>query len=128
ARVGQAVGASGARYAGTVAANLVRSRERRAEEIEKRHIETAERMVEALGTLKGAAMKIGQLASFIDTDFLPPEYRELYQDRLASTRRLSPRSSRSEFSRSSTTSSKGRTSGASRGPTAATPSSTSPTS
>ena len=28
-------------------------------------------------------MKIGQLASFIDTEFLPPEYRELYQEQLA---------------------------------------------
>ena len=39
-------------------------------------------MVDALGQMKGAAMKIGQLASFIDTDFLPPEYRELYQEKL----------------------------------------------
>jgi predicted unusual protein kinase regulating ubiquinone biosynthesis (AarF/ABC1/UbiB family) len=90
ARVGQAVGASGARYAGTVARNLVRSRERGAAELEKRHLETAERMVDALGTLKGAAMKIGQLASFIDTDFLPPEYREVYQDKLASLRSEAP--------------------------------------
>ena len=35
-------------------------------------MEAAERMVDALGTMKGAAMKIGQLASFIDTEFLPP--------------------------------------------------------
>ena len=28
-------------------------------------------------------MKIGQLASFIDTEFLPPEYRELYQEKLS---------------------------------------------
>ena len=31
-------------------------------------------------------MKIGQLASFIDTEFLPPEYRELYQEQLATLR------------------------------------------
>ena len=31
-------------------------------------------------------MKIGQLASFIDTEFLPPEYRELYQEKLATLR------------------------------------------
>ena len=43
-------------------------------------------MVETLGRMKGAAMKIGQLASFIDTEFLPPEYRELYQDKLAKLR------------------------------------------
>src|SRR5947209_6685515 len=99
ARVGQAVGTSGARYAGTVARNLVRSRERAAEELDKRHLETAERMVEALGTLKGAAMKIGQLASFIDTDFLPPEYRELYQEKLSALRTSAPPMSWSKVSK-----------------------------
>ena len=47
-------------------------------------------MVDTLGTMKGAAMKIGQLASFIDTEFLPPEYRELYQDKLAELRTSAP--------------------------------------
>src|ERR687893_2733515 len=40
--------------------------------------------------MKGAAMKIGQLASFIDTDFLPEEYRELYQEKLAHLRSEAP--------------------------------------
>jgi predicted unusual protein kinase regulating ubiquinone biosynthesis (AarF/ABC1/UbiB family) len=40
--------------------------------------------------MKGAAMKIGQLASFIDTEFLPPEYRELYQEQLAKLRSTAP--------------------------------------
>ena len=48
-------------------------------------------MVETLGRMKGAAMKIGQLASFIDTEFLPPEYRDLYQDKLATLRSTAPR-------------------------------------
>src|SRR5947209_3692395 len=90
ARLGQAVGTSGARYAGTRAANLVRSKERAAAEVEKRHMESAERMVNVLGTMKGAAMKIGQLASFIDIDFLPPEYRDLYQDELSDLRSSAP--------------------------------------
>src|SRR3954469_1202063 len=47
-------------------------------------------MVETLGKMKGAAMKIGQLASFIDTEFLPPEYRELYQEQLATLRTSAP--------------------------------------
>src|SRR5918999_6177415 len=82
AQVGSVIGTQGARYAGTRAANIARSRERATEELDKRHLEAAERMVDALGTMKGAAMKIGQLASFIDTEFLPPEYRELYQEKL----------------------------------------------
>jgi predicted unusual protein kinase regulating ubiquinone biosynthesis (AarF/ABC1/UbiB family) len=75
AKVGHVLGSAGARYAGTRARNVVRSEEAGAAELDKRHLEAAERMVDALGQLKGAAMKIGQLASFIDTDFLPPEYR-----------------------------------------------------
>ncbi len=53
-------------------------------------MEAAEQMVETLGRMKGAAMKIGQLASFIDTEFLPPEYRDLYQDKLATLRSTAP--------------------------------------
>src|SRR3989440_475863 len=90
AKVGSVIGSQGARYAGTRAANVVRSKERGTEALDARHLEAAERMVDALGSLKGAAMKIGQLASFIDTEFLPPEYRELYQDKLADLRTSAP--------------------------------------
>ncbi len=90
AKVTQVVGSQGARYAGTRAANVTRSRERASERLDERHLEAAERMVDALGTMKGAAMKVGQLASFIDTDFLPPEYRELYQEKLATLRTSAP--------------------------------------
>src|SRR4051812_45101764 len=90
AKVGQVLGSSGARYAGTRARNVVRSKDAATAELDKRHLETAERMVDALGQMKGAAMKIGQLASFIDTEFLPPEYRELYQEELAALRTSAP--------------------------------------
>src|SRR3989442_15581048 len=53
-------------------------------------LESAERMVDTLGTMKGAAMKMGQLASFIDTDYLPDEYRELYQEKLGKLRTSAP--------------------------------------
>src|SRR5437764_1190366 len=90
AKVGTVIGSQGARYAGTRAANVIRSKERATEQLDKRHLEAAERMVDTLGTMKGAAMKIGQLASFIDTEFLPPEYRELYQDKLSALRTSAP--------------------------------------
>src|SRR4051794_24565626 len=90
AKVGSVLGSAGARYAGTRARNVVRSPDAAAEALDRRHLEAAERMVDALGQLKGAAMKIGQLASFIDTDFLPPEYRELYQDKLSQLRSEAP--------------------------------------
>jgi predicted unusual protein kinase regulating ubiquinone biosynthesis (AarF/ABC1/UbiB family) len=90
AQVGSVVGTEGARYAGTRAANIARSKEAGDEALERRHLEAAERMVQTLGRMKGAAMKIGQLASFIDTEFLPPEYRELYQEQLAELRTSAP--------------------------------------
>src|SRR5437763_2735514 len=99
AKVGSVIGSQGARYAGTRAANVVRSRHRAPEQLDKRHLEAAERMVETLGTMKGAAMKIGQLASFIDTEFLPPEYRELYQDKLSALRTSAPPMSWSKVSK-----------------------------
>jgi predicted unusual protein kinase regulating ubiquinone biosynthesis (AarF/ABC1/UbiB family) len=90
AEVGTVVGAEGARFAGTRAANIARSPEEAAQALERRHLEAAERMVETLGRMKGAAMKVGQLASFIDTEFLPPEYRDLYQNQLATLRTTAP--------------------------------------
>jgi predicted unusual protein kinase regulating ubiquinone biosynthesis (AarF/ABC1/UbiB family) len=90
AKVGTVIGGQGARYAGTKAANLVRSKEAADEKLDARHLEAAERMVDALGNMKGAAMKIGQLASFIDTEFLPPEYAEMYQEKLSALRSEAP--------------------------------------
>ncbi|MEX2194069.1 MAG: AarF/ABC1/UbiB kinase family protein [Thermoleophilaceae bacterium] len=90
AKVGTVIGSQGARYAGTRAANLARSEEDRVTALDARHLEAVERMVDVLGTMKGAAMKVAQLASFIDTDFIPEEYRELYQEKLGKLRSEAP--------------------------------------
>jgi predicted unusual protein kinase regulating ubiquinone biosynthesis (AarF/ABC1/UbiB family) len=90
AKLGSIIGAQGARYAGTKAANVARSEEQGKERLEDRHLETAMKMVGALGQMKGAAMKLGQFASFIDTEFLPEEYREIYQEQLAKLRTDAP--------------------------------------
>jgi predicted unusual protein kinase regulating ubiquinone biosynthesis (AarF/ABC1/UbiB family) len=90
AKLGSIVGAQGARYAGTKAANVARSDEQGKEKLEARHLETAMKMVGALGQMKGAAMKLGQFASFIDTEFIPEEYREIYQEQLAKLRTDAP--------------------------------------
>src|SRR3954465_7449864 len=90
AKLGSAIGGQATRYAGTAAANVVRSDEKAQERLETRHIETALKMASTLGEMKGAAMKIGQMASFIDVDFLPPEYREIYQDELSKLRTHAP--------------------------------------
>src|SRR3954452_18231091 len=90
ARLGTAIGTQATKYAGTAAANVVRSEEKSQERIETRHIETALKMASTLGEMKGAAMKIGQMASFIDVDFLPPEDREIYPKQLAKLRTHAP--------------------------------------
>jgi predicted unusual protein kinase regulating ubiquinone biosynthesis (AarF/ABC1/UbiB family) len=90
AKLGSIVGVQGARYAGTKATNVARSEEGGKEALEQRHLETAMKMVGALGQMKGAAMKLGQFASFIDTEFLPPEYAEIYQEQLAKLRTDAP--------------------------------------
>src|SRR4051794_36571443 len=90
AKLGTAIGGQATRYAGTAAANVVRSDEKAQERLETRHIETALKMASLLGEMKGAAMKIGQMASFIDSDFLPPEYREIYQEQLSKLRTHAP--------------------------------------
>jgi predicted unusual protein kinase regulating ubiquinone biosynthesis (AarF/ABC1/UbiB family) len=90
AKLGSIIGVQGARYAGTKATNVARSEEEGKERLEQRHLETAMKMVGALGQMKGAAMKLGQFASFIDTEFLPPEYAEIYQEQLAKLRSEAP--------------------------------------
>jgi predicted unusual protein kinase regulating ubiquinone biosynthesis (AarF/ABC1/UbiB family) len=90
AKLGSIVGMQGARYAGTKATNVARSEEEGRERLEQRHLETAMKMVGALGQMKGAAMKLGQFASFIDTEFIPEEYREIYQEQLAKLRTDAP--------------------------------------
>src|SRR3954467_10892867 len=90
AKLGSAIGAQATRYAGTKAANVARSSERAERRLEARHLETAMKMAATLGEMKGAAMKMGQLASFVDTEFLPPEYAEIYQEQLAQLRTSAP--------------------------------------
>ncbi len=90
AKLGSALGSQATKYAGTRAASLARSEEGAHEKLEARHLETALKMVSVLGEMKGAAMKLGQLASFIDTEFLPPEYAEIYHEQLAKLRTSAP--------------------------------------
>ncbi|HSI80386.1 MAG TPA: AarF/UbiB family protein [Solirubrobacterales bacterium] len=89
-KLGTAMGVQGARYAGTRAAGIARSEEGAQRRLETRHLETAMKMASVLGEMKGAAMKLGQLASFIDTEFLPPEYAEIYHEQLAALRTSAP--------------------------------------
>jgi len=59
-------------YAGNRVASVFRGKASRAEALQKRHAVSGERIVRTLGELKGAAMKIGQMASWVN-DLLPDE-------------------------------------------------------
>ena len=54
-------------------------------------MEAAEQIFDVLGQMKGAAMKVGQVASFMDTGAFPPEFQERIQAKLAELRDAAPR-------------------------------------
>ena len=90
AKIGGLAAGQAIRQAGTHAANVARSEDGRTAALERRHIEAAEQIVEALGTMKGAAMKVGQVMSFLDVGLVPEEYREEFQRKLAALRDAAP--------------------------------------
>ena len=90
ARIGGLAAGQAIRQAGTRAANVTRSGEERKVALDKRQIEAAEQIVAALGTMKGAAMKLGQVLSFLDVGLVPEEYRDEFQRKLAKLRDAAP--------------------------------------
>ena len=90
ARIGGLAAGQAIRQAGTRAANVTRSKEGRNAALERRHIEAAEQIVAALGTMKGAAMKVGQVMSFLDVGVVPEDYREEFQRKLGALRDAAP--------------------------------------
>src|SRR3954454_580858 len=91
AKVGRLAGGQTARGYATKAANLTRSEEGRRDAAARRQMEAAEQIFDVLGQMKGAAMKVGQVASFIDTGAFPPEFQERVQAKLAELRDAAPR-------------------------------------
>ncbi len=90
ARIGGLAAGQAIRQAGTRAANVGRGAEGRQAALERRQVEAAEQIVAALGTMKGAAMKVGQVLSFLDVGMVPEEYREEFQRKLAVLRDAAP--------------------------------------
>ena len=62
----------GAHYAGTAARKLFANTERRVELDRERELKTAEAVAERLGHMKGALMKLGQMASYVDEGLPAP--------------------------------------------------------
>src|SRR3954463_7549778 len=90
AKVGTLAAGQAARQLGTMTTNIGRSDEGKQKALERRHLEAAEQIVAALGTMKGAAMKLGQVMSFLDVGLVPEEYREEFQRKLGALRDAAP--------------------------------------
>jgi predicted unusual protein kinase regulating ubiquinone biosynthesis (AarF/ABC1/UbiB family) len=91
AKVAGVAANQGARNYATKAANLTRDEDGRRAAAEKRQIAAAEQIVDVLGQMKGAAMKVGQVMSFMDTGALPPDVQERFQTKLAALRDSAPK-------------------------------------
>src|SRR3954462_8257011 len=91
AKIGRLAAGRTARQLGTRAANVARGEEGKKLALEKRQVEAAEQIVAALGTMKGAGMKLGQVMSFLDVGLVPEEYREDFQAKLAALRDAAPK-------------------------------------
>jgi predicted unusual protein kinase regulating ubiquinone biosynthesis (AarF/ABC1/UbiB family) len=90
-KVGKLAATQAAKQMGTRATNMARTDEGKQRALAKRQLETAEQIVAALGTMKGAAMKLGQVMSFLDVGLVPEEFREEFQAKLAELRDAAPK-------------------------------------
>ena len=86
ARVGGLVTGQGLRWAGMRTANRLRSPERAEAAQQERTAALVNELVEQLGRMRGAAMKVGQMISMVEFDGLPEDQRQALQAKLASLR------------------------------------------
>ncbi len=86
ARVGGLVTGQGVRWAGMRAANRVRTPERAAAAEQDRTAALLNELVDQLGRMRGAAMKVGQMISMVDLDGLDAEQQDELQRKLATLR------------------------------------------
>jgi len=90
ATVGRLAATEAVKQFGTRAANVTRDEQASEEALARRQLETAKQIVAVLGTMKGAAMKLGQVMSFLDVGLVGEEYREEFQQELAKLRDAAP--------------------------------------
>ncbi|MEA2169218.1 MAG: hypothetical protein QOF76_2518 [Solirubrobacteraceae bacterium] len=90
AKIGRLAAGQGSRQVATKVTNVARSEAGKRRALEKRHFEAADQIVTALGTMKGAAMKMGQVLSFLDVGLVPAEYQDEFQKKLGKLRDAAP--------------------------------------
>jgi predicted unusual protein kinase regulating ubiquinone biosynthesis (AarF/ABC1/UbiB family) len=90
ARIGRVAGGQSARHLAMRAANLTRTEDEQAAALERRQLELADQLVTLLGTMRGAAMKLGQSLSILDFGLVPESHREEFQRKLAALQDRAP--------------------------------------
>src|SRR4051812_20639812 len=85
-RFGGLVAGQGLRWAGTRAANALRSDEQAEAATGERAAATAQELVKQLGQMRGAAMKVGQVLSTVDFTAIPESEREEFKRTLGALR------------------------------------------
>src|SRR5437764_4471533 len=86
ARVGGLVTGQGVRWAGMRTANRVRTPERAAAARSRRTAALVQELVDQLGQMRGAAMKVGQMLSMVEFDGLPEDEQDELRRSLAALR------------------------------------------
>ena len=90
ATVGKLAASEAVKQFGTRVANVPRGDAAAEAALARRQLQTAKQIVAALGTMKGAAMKLGQVMSFLDVGLVGEEYRDEFQRELAKLRDAAP--------------------------------------
>lgn len=81
-RLGRLAAGQAARGVGTRLAMIGRTEQARSVLAQRSSLRAAQQIVTVLGGMKGAAMKLGQMASVLDLDLIPAEYREMFRTKL----------------------------------------------
>ena len=90
-KLGKAAATQAVRSAGTKVSMIGRSPAAKARISEKAALQAADQLVKVLGSMKGAAMKLGQLLSVLDLELVPESHREEFQRKLAVLRDQAPK-------------------------------------
>ncbi|WP_405492095.1 ABC1 kinase family protein [Nocardia sp. NBC_00511] len=89
-RLGRLAAGQAVRGAGTRLSMIGRTEQARRILAERSALQAAQQLVAVLGSMKGAAMKLGQMLSMLDLDLVPEEHRAMFRDKLAELRDRAP--------------------------------------
>ncbi|WP_067714050.1 ABC1 kinase family protein [Nocardia yamanashiensis] len=90
ARLGRLAAGQAVRGAGARLAMIGRTEEARRRLAQRSAMQAAQQLVAVLGSMKGAAMKLGQMLSVLDLDLVPEEHRAMFREKLAELRDRAP--------------------------------------